>query len=173
MAAAAKADVHTPGGLGLHTLAFQWTVSSTEGLFIIEPLDDGHHVATASIAKQQKLRHTRLGHLNHRDLYRLASMSTGIPALPTEHSGLDTCKLSAPPVALHSQLTRVCKARHRPFPESDARAAARLEMLHMDTLTLEQPSIGGYHYALVVVDDHTHVVWIFPLHTEPAAEWEG
>jgi hypothetical protein len=83
-----------------------------------------------------------LGHLNYRDMYRLSQSCESLPSLPATVKHLcDTCELA--------------KARRQPFPASDTPAVPRrLQLLHMDTLTFEVPSLNGHRYALIIVDYH-------------------
>jgi hypothetical protein len=38
------------------------------------------------------------------------------------------------------------------------------DLIHCDLWTSPIVSVSGYNYDLVILDDHSHFVWTFPLH---------
>jgi hypothetical protein len=93
--------------------------------------------------------HRRLGHLGHEALSSLGS------------SCAITCNKSNSEHLCHAcQLGRhVCL----PFPTSSSRAINNFDIIHCDLWTSPVPSISGYKYYLVILDDCSHYLWTFPL----------
>jgi hypothetical protein len=52
---------------------------------------------------------------------------------------------------------------HLPFVSSNSRADNNFDLIHCDIWTSPVVSISGYKYYLVILDDHSHFVWTFPL----------
>jgi hypothetical protein len=50
-----------------------------------------------------------------------------------------------------------------PFVSSNSRADNNFDLVHCDIWTSPVVSISGYKYYLVILDDHSHFVWTFPL----------
>jgi len=88
--------------------------------------------------------HRRLGHL-------------GVEAL----SHLVPCnKRELEPLCHACQLGRHVR---QPFVSSRSRAVKNFDLLHCDLWTSPVPSISGYKYYLVILDDCSHFTWTFPL----------
>jgi hypothetical protein len=107
---------------------------------------DQHHnfVVTTS----SKLWHARLGHLSD------SSLTTLLRSFPFTCSWLDH----------HScHVCRLGKHVRLPFTSSNKVASRTFELLHCDLWTSPVISNFGYKYYLVILDDHTHFVWTFPL----------
>jgi hypothetical protein len=54
-----------------------------------------------------------------------------------------------------------------PFVSSVSRVDNNFNLIHCDLWTSPIVSISGYKYYLVIIDDHSHFVWTFPLHVKP------
>jgi transposase InsO family protein len=50
-----------------------------------------------------------------------------------------------------------------PFVSSNFRADNNFDLIHCDLWTYPVVSVSGYKYYLVILDDHSHFVWTFPL----------
>jgi hypothetical protein len=93
--------------------------------------------------------HRRLGHLGHEALSSLVS------------SCAITCNKSNSEHLCHAcQLGRHVRL---PFPTSSSRAINNFDLIHCDLWTSPVPSISGYKYYLVILDDCSHYLWTFPL----------
>jgi hypothetical protein len=88
--------------------------------------------------------------LVHEALQRLA-WSTFLPLnkVPTNSSICLACQLGR-----HVRL---------PFSPSITNTHRAFELIHCDLWTSPVESVSGYKYFLVILDDFTHYVWIFPL----------
>jgi hypothetical protein len=94
--------------------------------------------------------HRRLGHLDPDVLSKLSSTSA-----ITCPQGRDDFLCHAYQLGRHVRL---------PFPSSSTRALQPFDLIHCDLWTSPVPSVFGYKYYLVILDDCTHYSWIFPLH---------
>jgi hypothetical protein len=64
-------------------------------------------------------------------------------------------------------LCHACKLGHHirlPFVSSNSHADDNFDLIHCDLWTSPVVSVSGYKYYLVILDDHSHFVWTFPLH---------
>jgi transposase InsO family protein len=104
------------------------------------------HSLVASAAPSH-LWHRRLGHPGREALSKLAS---AIPA----------CNKSLDPICHACQLGRHVRL---PFGTSVSRASNNFDLIHCDLWTSPIPSISGYKYYLVILDDCSHYLWTFPL----------
>jgi hypothetical protein len=50
-----------------------------------------------------------------------------------------------------------------PFSSSNSRASANFDLIHCDLWTSPIPSVSGYKYYLIILDDCSHYSWTFPL----------
>ena len=50
-----------------------------------------------------------------------------------------------------------------PFQSSSSRATSIFDLVHCDLWTSPVPSVSGYKYYLLVLDDCSHYLWTFPL----------
>jgi hypothetical protein len=55
---------------------------------------------------------------------------------------------------------------HKPFVSSASHADNNFDLIHCDLWTSLIDSISGCKYYLVILDDHSHFVWTFPLHVK-------
>ena len=86
--------------------------------------------------------------VNSRDVLAQLSRSTDVPCTraPAEH------------------LCHACQLGHHVrLPFSSSHATHAFDLIHYDLWTSPVPSISGYKYYLVVVDDFSHYSWTFPL----------
>ena len=58
---------------------------------------------------------------------------------------------------------RLGKHERLPFSDSVSCTYFPFQLLHLDVWTSPVPSVSGYQFYLVVLDDYTHYVWTFPL----------
>jgi hypothetical protein len=87
------------------------------------------------------------------------------------HPGVDVMsKLSHDSNVICSRCTHdVCHAcqlghhMHLPFISSNSCADSNFDLIHCDLWTSPIVSISGYKYYLIILDDHSHFVWTFPL----------
>lgn len=66
----------------------------------------------------------------------------------------------------HSPLCHACQLDmhiHLPLHPSSSRASQKFDLIHCDMWTSPVPSISGYKYYLIILDDCSHFVWMFPL----------
>lgn len=108
------------------------------------------HALAASV-KTEDLWHRRLGHLGHHGMSHLIS-SSSIPCNKRTHHDSSLCH--ACQLGRHVRL---------PFTTSTSRTNKPFELIHCDLWTSPIPSVSGYKYYLVALDDLTHYVWTFPL----------
>jgi hypothetical protein len=93
--------------------------------------------------------HHHLGHPNPNVISKLSSSST-----------------ITYPQSRDDSLCRACQlGRHvwLPFSSSFTRAIQPPDLVHYDLWTSPVPSVSGYKYYLVILDDCTHYSWTFPL----------
>jgi hypothetical protein len=50
-----------------------------------------------------------------------------------------------------------------PFTSSFTRASAKFELVHCDLWISPVPSVSGFKYYLVILDDYSNYAWTFPL----------
>jgi hypothetical protein len=55
------------------------------------------------------------------------------------------------------------RCTHMPFVSYDSRVDNNFDLIHFDMWTSQIVSISDYKYYLVILDDHFHFVWTFPL----------
>jgi hypothetical protein len=93
--------------------------------------------------------HRRLGHPGPDVLSQLSRSST----------------ITCPRASFESLCHAYQLGRHirLPFPSSSSRAVRAFDLIHCDLLTSPIPSVSGYKYYLVILDDCTHYSWTFPL----------
>jgi len=93
--------------------------------------------------------HRRLGHPGKETLQHLAHSSSIACHQPTDDHLCHACQLGR-----HVRL---------PFSSSLSRASKPFDLLHCDLWTSPVPSVSGFKYYLVILDDFTHFLWTFPL----------
>ena len=59
---------------------------------------------------------------------------------------------------------QLVKHMRLPFSTSTPRTSSPFELVHCDVWTSHVPSVSGYRYYLVILDDFTHYCWTFPPH---------
>jgi hypothetical protein len=98
--------------------------------------------------------HRRMGHLHHGALRILRDISTGLPDFGIEQ--YDVCRGCA--------MGKYAKA---PFPASDSRSAGILDLIHSDVSgRMSSPSLSGYQYYVLFIDDYSRKTWIYFLKTK-------
>jgi len=105
--------------------------------------------AHALLAASTSLWHQRLGHPTPAIVASLRQ-NKHITCTKADHSLCHACQLG--------------KHTHLPFSTSTSRTSSPFELVHCDVWTSPIPSVSGYSYYLVILDDFTHYCWTFPLH---------
>jgi hypothetical protein len=92
--------------------------------------------------------HRRLGHPGHEALSKSSSI---IPSCNKDdsHSMCHPCQLG--------------RHVHLPFHDSRSRATRNFDLIHYDLWTSPVISVSGYKYYLIILDDCSHFLWMFPL----------
>jgi hypothetical protein len=93
--------------------------------------------------------HRHLGHLGPDVLSQLSRSSVIICHSASSESLYHACQLGH-----HIRL---------PFPSSSSRVVRAFDLIHWDLWTSRVPSVSGYKYYLVILDDCTHYSCTFPL----------
>jgi transposase InsO family protein len=109
------------------------------------------NIANAPIAADINLLHHRLGHLGHDNVKRLVAkrMVEGVAAVGGRIELCEAC--------IHGKQHRL------PFHPSMKTARCKLDLIHTDICGPFPPSLGGKHYFVTFVDDHTCHVWVYLL----------
>jgi hypothetical protein len=98
--------------------------------------------------------HRRMGHLHHGALRILRDITTGLPDFSIEQ--YDVCRGCA--------MGKYAKA---PFPASDSRSAGILDLIHSNvSRRMSSPSLSGYLYYVLFIDDYSRKTWIYFLKTK-------
>lgn len=64
----------------------------------------------------------------------------------------------------HCKICHEAKQKHLPFPFHQNRSPHAFDVVHLDIWGLVSvPTIAGYKYFLTIVDDYTHMTWIYLL----------
>ncbi|GAA6016628.1 hypothetical protein JCM10207_000127 [Rhodosporidiobolus poonsookiae] len=97
--------------------------------------------------------HRRFAHLSARSLKSHAASEhvTGLDATAASVDG-HTCN-----VCHVSRLSRL------PFPRLESETSSRLELVHLDILAIDVPSLRGRCYAVTFVNDYSRMLWVEPL----------
>ncbi|WVZ70680.1 hypothetical protein U9M48_019323 [Paspalum notatum var. saurae] len=123
--------------------------NSTGALYPFRPPASSSSSFIASVATTAaSLWHRRLGH-PEQALGTLARTSS-----------IPRAAVVAPHLCHACQLGRHCRL---PFSISSSRATRPFDLIHCDLWTSPVPSVSGFNYYLVVLDDCTHYLWTFPL----------
>jgi hypothetical protein len=92
--------------------------------------------------------HRHLGHPGP-DAVSCLSRSSFINCTKNKHHLCHACQLGK-----HTRL---------PFSSSSNHASKAFDLIHLDLWTSPVVSVSGSKYYLVILDDFTHYLWIFPL----------
>lgn len=94
--------------------------------------------------------HHRLGHTS---FTRLDSLTNVLGISKFKNKGL-----------VHCDICHRAKHKKLPFPTRQNICSTPFELLHIDTWgPFSEPTQDGHRYFLTIVDDHTHVTWIYLL----------
>lgn len=134
-----------------------------QGLFILNGNDQAYLSITETEGLQAsgvELWHQRLAHTNYRDILKLAPASKGVVVAPRisvygEHA-CESCLAG--------------KMKESFVKKTDSRTEVRLRKLHADISGILPPSLRGYRYFLLVVDDATRCAWVRFMRTKETAE---
>ncbi|KAL2232434.1 UNVERIFIED_CONTAM: Retrovirus-related Pol polyprotein from transposon RE1 [Sesamum indicum] len=95
------------------------------------------------------------------DAYELWHKRLGHPSanVLSHISSLNLNKSIEPPVC---HVCPLAKQARTPFPSSTSTSSILFELVHVDIWgPYKQPSIGGCHYVLTLVDDYSRVTWTY------------
>lgn len=126
-----------------------------QGLYPIQPYYDSSPQAYISSSSSQAsssatLWHHKLGHPNATLLQHLVEQFH-LPVHKPYHVTCTSCN--------------VAKSHKLPFTLSDYCAANPFELMHMDVRgPAPVPSFRGFRYYLVILDDFTRYLWLYPMH---------
>jgi hypothetical protein len=95
--------------------------------------------------------HRRLGHLGVDVLSKLS------------HDSSVVCSKRSHDLCHVGQLGRHIRL---PFVSSNSHADNIFDLIHCDLWTSSVVSISGNKYYLLILDDHSHFMWTFPLHVK-------
>jgi histone deacetylase 1/2 len=126
----------------LHTRQEKLRCNSRGDLY---PLRPPHHHALHASAD---LWHQRLGHPGRDQLAAALRIFDFACTKSTAHV-CTACQLGK-----HVRL---------PFSSSESISYFPFQLVHSDVWTSPVPSVSGYKFYLVIIDDYTHYVWSFPL----------
>jgi hypothetical protein len=101
----------------------------------------------------------------------LAAVSTPIWHRCLGHPGTDILSQLSSSSAIHcshspTELCHACQLgchTRLPFSSSTSCTTKPFELIHCDLWTSPIASVSGYKYYLVILDDHTHYLWTYPL----------
>ena len=99
----------------------------------------------------QHLWHRRMGHVCWKYVSKVPECAHG-------------CKFKSCSKFLDCRACKRAKVKKCSYPRSERVSTRCFELVHMDlTGPMATASLGGSHYALVLVDDHSRMSWLFPL----------
>ena len=102
--------------------------------------------------------HRRLGHLNFKALSTMEKMVTSLPKLKRDHSSI--CKGCA-----------LGKNTKNPFQTSTRKSNNVLELVHSNLCGhMFVPSLGGFLYYILFIDDFSKKAWIYFLKCKESEE---
>jgi hypothetical protein len=113
------------------------------------PTPSSHATAPLALVASTSTWHLHLGHPGVNVLSKLSHDSIVICSRCT-HDLCHACQLSC-----HTRL---------PFVSSNSHMDNNFDLIYCDMWTSTIVSVSGYKYYLVILDDHSHFVWTFPLH---------
>ncbi|KAI0493266.1 hypothetical protein KFK09_027542 [Dendrobium nobile] len=122
------------------------------GLYRLKAPIQSKHKALAADSSSSSLWHARLGHPNHRTLQRLASLNSNIKTSSCSSLCI-SCNLS--------------KSHKQPFSSSTSVCTKPFQLVHSDVWgPAPVPSMNGFRYYVIFIDDFTHFSWIYLLHSK-------
>jgi hypothetical protein len=126
--------------------------NSSEPLYIMylpsHPTPSSHVAAPLTLVASASTWHRHLDHPGVDVLSKLSHDSSVICSWRT-HNLCHACKLGH-----HT---------HLPIVSYNSHADNNFDLIHYDMWTSPIVSISGYKYYIVILDDHSHFVWTFPL----------
>jgi hypothetical protein len=128
-------------------------IRSREGnLYIL--LEQNEEALVHDEVNPNELWHIRYAHINDQALPFLKRMVEGIPELQSTHKGI--CKGCA-----------LGKNIKKPFPSSNNRSKAILDLIHSDVYgSMPVKSLGGSSYYIIFIDDYSRKTWLYLLKTK-------
>jgi hypothetical protein len=116
-----------------------------------QPAPSSNVSAPLALVASASTWHRRLDHLGVDIMSKLSQDSSVICSRRT-HDLCHACRLGC----------HICL----PFVSSNSHADNNFDLIHCDLWTSPIVSISGYRYYLVILDDHSHLVWTFSLHVK-------
>jgi hypothetical protein len=112
------------------------------------PAPSSNISAPSALVASTSTWHRRLGHPGV-DVLSMLSHYSSVVCSMCSHDLCHTCQLG--------------RHIHLPFISSNSYADNNFDLIHCDLWTSPVVSVSGYQYYLVILDDHSHFVWTFPL----------
>jgi hypothetical protein len=110
-------------------------------------------VAFLGVTASFKTWHSRLGHPAPPIFNKIKQLAYHLVTSSTLHASLcEPCQ--------------VAKSKCLPFYDSNNVTAAPLEIIHSDLWSSPVPSLNGYHYYVVFIDNFSRFSWIYPLYNK-------
>ena len=135
-----------PYGFSIKDLATRTVLLRCVSSGDLYPFVRPHHCLTATVATD--LWHQRLGH----------------PGVATLAKASSYYKFSFnKSSSTHCDACRTGKHTRLPFSSSTNKTSFPFELCHCDLWTSPVPTLSGYLYYLVILDDFTHYAWTFPI----------
>ena len=139
-----------PFGLSVKDLTTGEVLARYNSMGDLYPLHDAPTSTPRAMLASVDMWHRRLGHPNKTTLSSLLQEFS----IPSSSSPHDSSFCTACQCGKHVRL---------PFGTSTTTSTFPFELLHCDLWTSPIPSVSGYKYYLVIVDDYSHYIWTFPI----------
>ncbi|XP_020167897.1 uncharacterized protein [Aegilops tauschii subsp. strangulata] len=139
-----------PYGLSVKDLRTKMELARFDSLGDLYTVHDATTPTPHAMLASITLWHRRLGHPNSTTTTTLLN-EFQLPHARDSHDAslCHACQLG--------QLVRL------PFSASTTSSSFPFELVHCDLWTSPTPSVSGFKYYLVVLDDYSHFIWTFPL----------
>ncbi|PKU71759.1 Retrovirus-related Pol polyprotein from transposon TNT 1-94 [Dendrobium catenatum] len=121
-------------------------------LYQVQLSPDTNSTALSAITKDSVIWHARLGHPNNQILSALAKCFPEISSVPSSFI-CSSCNMA--------------KSHKQVFNKSFSVTTAPFDLLHTDVWgPASVPSVEGFRYYIVFVDDYTRFSWLYFMHTK-------
>lgn len=108
-----------------------------------KPAGNSQHILSATVDNYE-LWHQRFGYAGKKIIENLPGHVKGVPK-----------KIPAPSTSSPCEGCELGKSKRLPFPPSESRASAPLELVHMDLVDKPSLSIDGFRYEHTLLDDYS------------------
>jgi hypothetical protein len=139
-----------PFSLSVKDLKMVEVLAHYNSLGDLYPLHGAPTSTPQAMIASVNLWHRRLGHPNKHTVSSLLQEFS----ISSDSSSHDSSVCNACQCSKHIRL---------PFDTSSTYSSFPFELLHCDLWTSPIPSVSGFKYYLVILDDYSHYVWTFPL----------